>query len=99
MEKIIPLREQLLVEPIEETKTRGGLHLPPAAMQLMKRGTVVASGTGVYYHFGIEPMQTKVGDKVLYPDGAGFEVSTDDKTYRIIPETSIVAIIREEQNG
>lgn len=95
METIVPLREQVVVEPVELTMSKGGIHLPPSAMSIMKRGKVVAKGDFRYYAFGKEPVSVQIGDIVLYADGSGFDVTVEDKNYRILPESSIVALIKE----
>lgn len=99
-EKFVPLREQVVVSQIEaDGRTKGGVYVPASKSVILRRGKVVAVGTARYYPYGTEPLQVVVGDIVTYPEGAGFELSIEDETLRILPETSILAVIKEETNG
>ena len=87
---IKPLADRVLVEPKEaETKTAGGLYIPDNAKEKPQEGVVLAVGPGKKD----EPMEVKVGDKVLYDKYAGTEVNAGDKTYMIMRQSDILAII------
>ena len=88
--KIRPLDDRVVVEPIEaEETTAGGIVLPDTAKEKPQRGTVVAAGPGKKD----EPLTVKVGDNVLYSKYAGTEISHEGKTYLILRESDIVAIV------
>ena len=85
-----PLADRVLVEPKEaETKTAGGLYIPDNAKEKPQEGVVLAAGPGKKD----EPMEVKVGDKVLYGKYAGTEVNIGDKSYMIMRQSDILAII------
>ncbi len=87
---IKPLADRVLIEPKEaETKTAGGLYIPDNAKEKPQEGVVLAVGPGKKD----EPMEVKVGDKVLYGKYAGTEVNVGDKTYMIMRQSDILAVI------
>ncbi len=85
-----PLSDRVLVEPKEaETKTAGGLFIPDTAKEKPQEGKVLAVGPGKKD----EPMELKAGDTVLYGKYAGTEISVDGKSYMIMRQSDILAII------
>lgn len=93
--KIRPLRDRVLVEPMQEMETtKGGIIIPDTAKEKPQEGKVIAVGPGKLDKDGkIIPMEVKKGDKVLMPKYGGSEVKIDDKEYKIISEEDIVAIV------
>ena len=87
---IKPLADRVLIEPKEaETKTASGIYIPDTAKEKPQQGTVLAAGPGKKD----EPMEVKVGDQVLYGKYAGTEVTVEDKKYRIVKQSDILAIL------
>ncbi len=87
---IKPLSDRVLVEPKEaETKTASGLYIPDTAKEKPQQGTVLAAGPGKKD----EPMEVKAGDTVLYGKYAGTEVNYEGKTYLIVRQSDILAIL------
>jgi chaperonin GroES len=87
---IKPLADRVIIEPaVAEEKTAGGIIIPDTAKEKPQRGTVVAIGPGKKD----EPLTVKVDDQVLYAKYAGTEIVHDGKTYLILRESDIVAII------
>ena len=87
---IRPLSDRVLVEPKEaETKTAAGIYIPDTAKEKPQQGTVRAAGPGKKD----EPMEVKEGDSVLYGKYAGTEVTYEGKTYLIMKQTDILAIL------
>lgn len=85
-----PLADRVLVEPKEaETKTASGLFIPDTAKEKPQAGTVVAVGPGKKD----EPMELKVGDKVLYGKYAGTELNVDGKIYIIMRQSDVMAVV------
>ena len=79
-----------MVEPKEaETKTAAGIYIPDTAKEKPQQGTVLAAGPGKKD----EPMEVKEGDSVLYGKYAGTEVTYEGKTYLIMKQTDILAIL------
>ncbi|MDD7071395.1 MAG: co-chaperone GroES [bacterium] len=85
-----PLADRVLVEPKEaETKTASGLFIPDTAKEKPQAGTVVAVGPGKKD----EPMELKVGDKVLYGKYAGTELNVDGKIYIMMRQSDVMAVV------
>ena len=84
------MSDRVLVEPKEaETKTAAGIYIPDTAKEKPQQGTVLAAGPGKKD----EPMEVKVGDSVLYGKYAGTEVTYEGKTYLIMKQSDILAIL------
>ena len=87
---IRPLADRVLVEPKEaETRTASGIFIPDTAKEKPQQGTVVAVGNGKKD----EPMEVKVGDKVLYGKYAGTEIHSEGNVYMIMRQSDILAVI------
>lgn len=85
-----PLADRVLVEPKEaETKTASGLFIPDTAKEKPQAGTIVAVGPGKKD----EPMELKVGDKVLYGKYAGTELNVDGKIYIMMRQSDVMAVV------
>ena len=85
-----PLADRVLVEPKEaETKTASGLFIPDTAKEKPQAGTVVAVGPGKKD----EPMELKVGDKVLYGKYASTELNVDGKIYIMMRQSDVMAVV------
>ena len=85
-----PLADRVLVEPKEaETKTASGLFIPDTAKEKPQAGIVVAVGPGKKD----EPMELKVGDKVLYGKYAGTELNVDGKIYIMMRQSDVMAVV------
>lgn len=94
---IRPLADRVVVEPLEaETKTAGGIVIPDTADKDKPiRGTVIAIGNGKYIDGTIQPLQVKVGEKVLFGKYAGTNVKMADKEYLVMREEDIMGVIEE----
>lgn len=93
--KMKPLADRVLIEPAEaETKTQSGLYIPDNAKEKPMQGKVVAVGPGKKNDKGeVVPMDVKVGDNVLYGKYSGTEVTADGKSYLIVRESDIFAVL------
>ena len=88
---IKPLADRVLIEPKEaETKTASGLFIPDTAKEKPQEGKVLAVGSGKKD----EPMELKAGDKVLYGKYAGTEITVDGKSYMIMRQSDVLAVIK-----
>jgi chaperonin GroES len=92
---IKPLADRVLIEPAEaETKTQSGLFIPDNAKEKPMQGKVIAVGAGKKNDKGeIVAPEVKVGDTVLYGKYSGTEVTTAGKSYLIVRESDIFAIL------
>jgi chaperonin GroES len=90
-----PLADRVVVKKLEaEEKTAGGIVLPDTAKEKPQQGEVLAAGPGKLNEKGTrEPMEVKVGDKVLFAKYSGTEVKIEGVEYLILAERDILAII------
>ncbi len=93
--KIKPLGDRVLVEPVEASEVaKGGIIIPDTAKEKPQEGKIIAVGTGKLDDDGkVIPFNVKKGDIVLMPKYGGTEVKLDDKTYQIVREDDILAVI------
>lgn len=92
---IKPLADKIVVEVIEDNeKSQGGIFIPDSAKEKPQKGSVIAVGSGKTLENGQkEPMEVKVGDKVLYAKYSGTDVKMDGKEYKILSVRDVLAII------
>ncbi len=90
-----PLADRVVVKKLEaEEKTAGGIVLPDTAKEKPQQGEILAVGPGKVDEKGTrQPMETKVGDKVLFAKYSGTEVKIDGIEYLILAERDILAIV------
>lgn len=87
---IKPLADRVIIAPVEaEAQTASGIIIPDTAKEKPQRGTVVAAGPGKKN----EPLIVNVGDSVLYGKYSGVEISLEGKTYLLMRETDIFAVL------
>ena len=94
---IQPLGDRVLVEQKQETEQiKGGIVIPDSAKEKPLEAVVVALGTGKLDDKGNKiPFDVKVGDVVLTSKYGGTEVKYDDKEYKILSSSDILAVIRK----
>lgn len=94
---IRPLADRVVVEAAEaETKTAGGIVIPDTAdKDKPVRGVVIAIGGGKYIDGKLQPLQVKVGEKILFGKYAGTNVKLADKEYLVMREEDIMGVIEE----
>jgi chaperonin GroES len=93
---IKPLGDRVVVKPIlEEKATKSGIVLPETIdREKPEQGEVVAIGPGKVLENGqLAPMNVKVGDKVMFKKYSPDEIKVEEKTFLIISESDILAII------
>jgi len=93
--KIRPLNDRVVVKRTEEeTKTKGGIIIPDSAKEKPLEGTVVAIGSGKVLKNGkSQPLDVKVGDKVLFGKYSGTEVKLDGEEHTLLREDDILAVL------
>ena len=90
-----PLHDRVLVDPIEETTTSGGIIIPETAKEKPLRGKIVAVGSGTKNNEGkVIPLDVKVGDTILFAQWAGNQVKLNDKDLMVMKESDIIGIIK-----
>jgi chaperonin GroES len=93
--KLRPLGDRVWVEPIEqEQTTASGIILPETAKEKPMEGKVLAAGPGVRDDKGErQPLDVKVGDRVLFAKYSGTEIKHEGTKYLIMRESDILAIV------
>ncbi len=92
---IKPLGDRVLVESVEEKEqVKGGIVIPDSAKEKPMEGKVIALGTGKIDEKGNKvPFDVKVGDVILMSKYGGTEVKYDDKEYKILSQSDILAVV------
>ncbi len=93
--KFRPLHDRVVVRRIEEeAKTAGGIIIPDIAKEKPQQGEVVAVGPGARDEAGkVNPLDVKVGDRVLFGKWSGNEVKIDGQELLIMKESDILGIL------
>lgn len=92
---IKPLGDRVLVEALEETEVvKGGIVIPDSAKEKPQEAIIIALGTGTKDDDGKDiPFEVKVGDKVLTSKYGGTDIKYDDKEYKILSVSDILAVV------
>ncbi len=92
---IKPLGDRVLVEAIEQDEViKGGIVIPDSAKEKPQEAKIVAVGPGKRDEDGkLIPMEVKGGDVVLTSKYGGTEIKIDDKDYKILNSSDILAIV------
>ncbi len=103
--RLEPIGDNILIELDEikkskEKKLESGLIIPAANISDQEArqdmATVVSVGEGRLLNNGkLVPLRVKEGDRVLFNKYAGTQIIKDDKTYLILKECDILAILRD----
>ncbi|CAO5679377.1 MAG: 10 kDa chaperonin 1 [Holosporales bacterium] len=93
--KFRPLHDRVLVKRIEsEEKTASGIIIPDTAKEKPIQGEVVAVGNGTRNEQGaLQPLDVKVGDRVLFGKWGGTEVKIDGQEYLVMKESDIMGVM------
>ena len=95
--KLRPLGDRVVVQPMaREEMTSSGIVLPDTAnKEKPQEGEIIAAGPGRLEDGEREPMDVKVGDKVLYAKYAGTEFKVGDEELLIISQKDILAVVED----
>ena len=90
-----PLHDRVVVRRLDqEETTAGGIIIPDTAQEKPMQGQVVAAGPGARNDRGeVEPLDVKVGDRVLFGKWSGTEVTIDGEELSIMKESDIMGVI------
>jgi chaperonin GroES len=93
--KFRPLQDRVLVRRIEqEERTKGGILIPDTAKEKPMEGEVVAAGPGARGEDGkLNPLDVKVGDRVLFGKWSGTEIKIDGEDLVVMKESDIMGIV------
>lgn len=94
---IRPLGDRVLVEPAEETtQMKGGIYIPDTAKEKPLKAKVISVGPGRRDENGkLIPVDVKPGDFVLTSKYGGTELKLDDKEYKILSSSDILAVVED----
>jgi chaperonin GroES len=90
-----PLLDRIVISVIDDSeKTSGGIFIPDSAKEKPQKGEVLAVGAGKMLENGErEPMDVKIGDKVLYAKYSGTDIKVDGQELKILSVKDVLAII------
>lgn len=94
--KVKPLHDRVLVKRLEEEEVRqSGIIIPDTAKEKPQQGEVLAVGEGRVNDEGkLQPMNVKVGDRVLFAKYAGTDITLDGEELLIMREDDILGILK-----
>jgi chaperonin GroES len=90
-----PLGDRVLVRRVEEeAKTKGGIIIPDTAKEKPQEGEVLSVGPGARDDTGkLQPLDVKVGDRILFGKWSGTEVKLDGEDLLIMKESDILGVL------
>ena len=92
-----PLGDRVVVEPIKNELSAGGIALPETAKDEPQRGIVIAVGPGQRNEIGQRlKMDVVLGDEILFARYGGSSLKHEGKDYLILQEDEILAIIENK---
>ena len=96
MKKFKPLQDRILVKRLEEKEVKkGGIIIPDTAKEKPQEGEVMAVGPGKVTEDGKrQPMEVKVGDKILFGKYSGSEIRLGDEELMIMREEDVLGILQ-----
>jgi len=90
-----PLHDRIVVRRTEaEEKSVGGIIIPDTAKEKPMEGEVIAAGPGARNEAGqLQPLDLKVGDRILFGKWSGTEIKLDGEDLLIMKESDVMGII------
>ena len=90
-----PLGDRVLVRRVEEEqKTKGGIIIPDTAKEKPQEGEVLPGGPGARDDSGkLQPLDVKVGDRILFGKWSGTEVKLDGEDLLIMKESDVLGVL------
>ncbi len=90
-----PLGDRVFVEPVEEEiEQKGGIFIPDSAKEKPLKARIISVGPGKRDDSGkLIPMDVKSGPIVLTSKYGGTEIKIDDKAYKILSSSDILAVV------
>ncbi len=93
---IKPLFDRIVIEPLEtEEKTKSGIVLLAKDQEKPQIARVTAVGPGGIVDGKDVKMVVKTGDKILYSKYAGSEFKVDNKTFTVMRQSDVLAIVED----
>ncbi len=96
-----PVADKIIVKANDaNTQTDGGVILPDIAQEETWKGDVIAVGPGAILLDGkYTPMQTKIGDIVVYPKMGVKKIDYNGEEYLIMKENDVLTILTKEKGN
>ncbi|HDR9074441.1 co-chaperone GroES [Burkholderia vietnamiensis] len=93
--QIRPLYDRVIVKRIEQQRTTAsGIVIPDSAAEKPEQGEVIAVGSGRLLQNGSQqPLQLKVGDRVLFGKYAGQTVKVDGEELLVMREEDVMGVL------
>ena len=96
---IEPLGDRVILHPLDDGRTEGGLHLANPQASPIGRGQVMAAGLGKHQNGTFVPSQLQPGDLVLYNRNTSIDVPfTGGERLLLTSEESIIAKLTESED-
>jgi chaperonin GroES len=92
-----PLHDRILVRRTDsEERSAGGIIIPDTAKEKPQEGQVIAAGVGARREDGtLQPLDVKIGDRILFAKYAGTEVKVNGEDLLIMRESDILGIVED----
>ena len=94
--KVRPLHDRLIVLRLEDEGEQqiGGIIIPDTAKEKPQQGKVIAAGKGkLREDGGLQPMDVKDGDTILFGKYSGQEIKLDGEELLIMREDEVLGVI------
>ena len=94
---IQPLADRVLVRRLEQEEEQkvGGIIIPDTAKEKPQQGKVVAAGKGkLKEDGGVQPMDVKEGDTILFGKYSGQEIKLDGEELLIMREDEVLGVVQ-----
>jgi chaperonin GroES len=94
--KVVPLGDKLVVKRMDSAeRTTGGILLPDVARDKPQQGRVLSVGDGRLLPDGTRAaLEVNEGDRVVFSNYSGAEVTIDDEKLLILNSEDVLAIVR-----
>jgi len=95
--KVKPLNGRVLIRIMDgERKSTGGIIIPESQASTFSIGIVEEISDGKEENGYIYDHKVQKGDQVIFHTTSGYPISVDEINYKIMPESDLFAIIKEE---
>ena len=92
--KFQPIQDRVVIQPIHEDVTQGGVIIPDTSQDGILQGTVIAVGPGLLLITGEHgAMQCKPGDVVYYSRMTAQRFDDEDNLY-VVKESELLTIVK-----
>ena len=87
-----PIMNRVLIEPMDDDMSDGGLVLPTTRKVEMNKGIVRGLGSGRRMDGTIQPFEVEIGQKVMFKLGAA-QITIAGVQYFLVQEEDIIAVL------